>query len=121
MYGVRFSRGGGGYACAFAAVAALSSCPSQALAQDLSGSIQEQARIRAEREAAERAARENAPNARLESPAAPSLGAFPEESACFTIHTITVEGADSHKLRWVPTYLDQFREHCVGLAASITS
>ncbi|RJX70871.1 ShlB/FhaC/HecB family hemolysin secretion/activation protein [Tsuneonella suprasediminis] len=104
----------GGCAGRIAVLASLSLTASQALAQDVSPSTQEQARIRAEREAAERAVRENAPNARLEGQEAPSLGAFPEESPCFTIHAIAVDGVAARKLRWVPGYLDRFRGRCAG-------
>ncbi len=90
--------------------------PGVALAQDNSQSQAEQARIKAEREAAERAAREAAPVVQMERGEAPVLGEFPEEANCFAIRDITVEGAAHRRLRWVDGFLSQYRGKCAGSA-----
>lgn len=76
----------------------------------------DQARRAAEADAAERAARQAAPDARLSGGDRPALGAFPRETPCFTIREIAVEGASGSRLRWVPRHLARFRGRCAGQA-----
>lgn len=76
----------------------------------------EEARICAEREAAERAAREAEPVEQIDAGEAPELGVFPQEEPCFAIRQIDVSGADHSRLRWVEGYLDQYRGRCAGPA-----
>lgn len=76
----------------------------------------DQARRAAEADAAERAARQAAPDARLGAGDRSALGAFPRETPCFTIRQIAVEGASSRRLRWVPRHLARFRGRCAGQA-----
>lgn len=90
--------------------------PSAAVAQGGNPADQEQARIRAERQAAERAARENAPAVRLDGGAAEPLGTFPVETPCFPIRDVVVEHADTAGLRWVPGFAAGFRGRCAGTA-----
>lgn len=75
---------------------------------------QEQARIRAERQAAERTAREAAPSVSLQEDTRPALGPFPVEPNCFTVREIVVENAMRPKLRWVTGFIAQYRGRCVG-------
>lgn len=86
----------------------------QAAAQTTSPADQEQARLRAEREAAERAARQDSPVARIEPPVVPVLGNFPVEARCFVVLDVVVENVDRPKLRWVPAFLAQYRGRCAG-------
>ena len=76
----------------------------------------DQARRAAEADAAERAARQASPEARLNGGERPALGAFPVETPCFTIREIAVEGALPPRLRWVGRHLAQFRGRCAGQA-----
>lgn len=87
---------------------------SAVLAQGQSPGDPEQARIRAERQAAERAAREAAPVASFDQRGPGALGPFPRESECFPIDTIEVENTDRAKLRWVPGFVARFRGRCIG-------
>lgn len=76
----------------------------------------EEARLKAEREAAERAAREAQPQVRLGGAATPVLGAFPQEQPCFALREIAVRGADHGKLDWVPSFVQRHIGKCVGAA-----
>jgi len=76
---------------------------------------QEQARIRAERQAAERAAREASPIVSLPRDAAP-LGPFPVDTPCFPVRKVAVENGDRDGLRWVGAMADRYVGRCVGAA-----
>lgn len=82
-------------------------------AASTTGIALDQARQAAEREAAAREARDNAPQAGS-SAAAPSLGAFPVETPCFTIKKIVIDTALPRGLKWVPHHLTQFEGRCAG-------
>lgn len=85
-----------------------------AFAQGRSLGDQEQARIRAERQAAERTAREAAPIANFDEREIQTLDAFPMERECFTISEIAIENAERAKLHWVPGFVSRFRGRCIG-------
>ncbi len=87
-----------------------------ATAQVSSPADREQARIRAQQQAAERAAREAAPVATIERAAPAPLGPFPVEASCFTVRDIVVENAGRAKLHWVSGFVAQYRGRCVGTA-----
>lgn len=77
--------------------------------------VQDRARRDAEQQAAERAARLAAPVAQVATPAAPVLGPFPEETPCFTISTVVVDGTQGRSsLNWVAPHLAQYQGRCVG-------
>lgn len=92
----------------------LLSALSPARAQTTAPFDQEQARIRAEREAAERRARERSPVATLDRPAATALGPFPQEAQCFPIADIVVENVERPQLRWVNGFVARYRGRCIG-------
>ena len=99
---------------------------SQARAQSISSAAQpagnlsqDQARRAAEAEAADRAARANAPEVHLGASGASSvpaggLGAFPVEAKCFVARQIVVDTVLPGKLRWVPAQLKRFEGRCIG-------
>ena len=76
---------------------------------------QERARVEAEWQAAERAARENAPRVSLPTEQAVTLGAFPEETPCFEIKKVEIIGNNHPRLRWAPAHLQQFVGRCAGV------
>ena len=76
----------------------------------------EEARLRAERDAADRVAREALPEVRMESAATPVLGEFPKETPCFNLSQIDIRGAEHSKLRWVRPFVERHVGKCVGAA-----
>lgn len=99
-----------------ALLAGLAASTVPAVAQGVDDQARERARLEAERQAQERAAREQEPEVTLPVPDKPMLGPFPEEQPCFTIERIEIEGADRRGLRWVARHLDQYRGRCAGAA-----
>ena len=91
----------------FAQVADPAGAAAAAIARD-------QARRAAEAGTADRAARENAPQSRLERGHARDLGPFPVETPCFTIRTLTIDSSLPRGLRWVSKRLARYRGRCVG-------
>jgi hemolysin activation/secretion protein len=96
-----------------AAVAQTAPNPAAAGAE---GIARDQARQAAAAQAADRAARENAPTARLNAGGAGALGPFPTETPCFPIKSAVVEGQLPRRLRWVGRRLARFEGRCVGHA-----
>ncbi|RJF90281.1 ShlB/FhaC/HecB family hemolysin secretion/activation protein [Sphingomonas cavernae] len=104
--------GVGGIGCSIALILGLGA--TSAHAQDAGALARERARVEAERQAAERAARAAAPDARLDGQEAYPLGDFPEEEPCFAIQRIEIEGGVPEGLGWVEGHLGQFRGKCMG-------
>lgn len=97
-------------------VGVVASCAGSAGAQVGSVADQEQARIRAERQAAERASREAAPVVSLSREASP-IGPFPIETPCFPVGDVVVENIDREALRWVEGFAARYVGRCVGVQA----
>jgi len=84
-----------------------------AQAQGLAGPLLDEARDRAQRQAAEAAARAAAPNVRLAPEVAPLPGAAPVEIPCFVVDRLQIEG-DLRALGWVEGFLAPFEDQCLG-------
>ena len=53
--------------------------------------------------------------AQVATPAAPVLGPFPQETPCFTIGTVAVEGTEARPaLTWVVPHLARYQGRCIG-------
>lgn len=78
----------------------------------------ERAQNEAERAAAERAARIEAPNVSLDAPAGAEridIGPIPEgEDPCFPITSLNIAGADHAKLAWARNYGNEYVGRCLG-------
>lgn len=85
------------------------------LAQSM-GDLEEQRR-RAQQEAEERQRQQSAPDVRL-SPALPSPAAdaldLPEETPCFVVNDLHLEGPRLESFGWLQSELDRFAGRCVG-------
>jgi hemolysin activation/secretion protein len=75
----------------------------------------EELRHQQQREEQERLRRQKAPDARLEKeqPVADTFD-LPEESPCFQIKTIQIEGDSAGRFSWVGSYLDHYTGRCIG-------
>lgn len=77
---------------------------------------QEEQRRRAQQQAQERAQQQSAPDVRLPAEAAPRLDdlSLPDESPCFPIHTLEVDGAQARPFAWIAPYLQHYADRCIG-------
>lgn len=104
------------------AVIAVGTClagPGSAWAQQGQPTLadQQELRDRAEREARERAERQAIPE--VAGPAAPAAADhrstdLPDESPCFVINAIVLDGAHRDRFGFAQRYLDQYRGRCIG-------
>jgi len=101
-----------------AAVAGVA-CPASAWAQQGQPTLadQQELRDRAEREARERAERQAIPE--VTAPAAPAAGDhratdLPDESPCFRIDAIVLDGEHRDRFGFAQRYLDAYRGRCIG-------
>lgn len=77
----------------------------------------EEQRRRARQEAAERAERQQAPGVRLPGPETPpdaDATDLPDETPCFPIRRVRIDGNRPDAFPWIQPHLDRYADRCVG-------